>query len=91
MKPLSYDEARQMIYEIASQATIYVNIDGEHEVEEKTILGNATVFDVDGAQLGSSNNKWLADKVMDIVVNNGGEFRVYSSYFNWATGSYKLA
>jgi hypothetical protein len=91
MKTLDYNEARQMIYEIAAHATIFVSVQGEYEMEEKTILGNATVFNPDGSQVGSSKNEWIADRVMEIVKRNGGEFRIYSSYFNWATGSYKLS
>ena len=91
MKTITFEEAKQMIYEVASQATIYIQKSNKHVKEEKTILSNATVWDVDGNQIGISNNEWIADHVMQIIINNGSEFRIYSNYFNWATGKYKIA
>lgn len=90
MKTLTREEAKQMIYEIAAHAKVYIEKETEHGTEEKTILANSTVWDVDGNQIGFSNNEWIANNVMQIIINNGREFRVYSNYFSYATGNYKL-
>lgn len=91
MKNLTIEESKQIIYEIASQASVYVEKQGKYGKEERTILGNATVWDVDGNQIGISNNEWIADNVIQIIIKNGGKFRVYSNYFNWAIGNYEIS
>lgn len=93
MKTISYNEAIDLLEKVGHISNISVPVEEKNEygdvmsVKWVSILNNAVVYDLYGAQLGSGSNRYNAEKA---ITNIKKEFKIYSSYFNSDSGLYIL-
>ena len=91
MKNLSKKEAQRILSEVGHHANVTVEtFDKEGYPQTQCVLNNAIPFSLGGAQLGSSDNSSNAKKALAQIKKAGGQFKIYSSYFYWATGEYSI-
>jgi len=93
MKNLSIEEATVLLSEIGHQANVSAFKKDEYDQEKKvTVLNNGFCWDLDGASLGGANNDLNAETALEQIMNSEErKFEVYSSYFNYAIGTYSIS
>lgn len=90
VKQITHEEALILLTEIGHVASITIPVMDNHTREEeyKAVLRNAIVYNpYHGVQRGMGSNESNAERAMRYIKKR---FRVYSSYFSWATGDYEI-